>query len=159
MEVHGESNGGGIRKATKEYTAWLGMRNRCRNPRCKRAPYYSERGITMCERWESYVAFLEDVGRAPSQSAQLDRIDNARGYEPGNVRWASKSLQMQNRRGWGAAPHKGVGRHGRGWRAYINLAGTRINLGTFDTIEEATAARVAGELRYFGFTTPDKERR
>jgi len=28
----------------------------------------------------------------------MDRIDNSRGYEPGNVRWATRSEQMRNTR-------------------------------------------------------------
>lgn len=53
----------------------------------------------MCQEWrDSYEAFLEHVGRRPGPSFSLDRIDNDRGYEPGNVRWADKRTQRLNAR-------------------------------------------------------------
>jgi len=50
---------------------------------------------------EDYQAFSEYVlgqlGERPA-GMQLDRIDNEKGYVPGNLRWATKKQQMQNRR-------------------------------------------------------------
>jgi hypothetical protein len=45
-----------------------------------------------------FLDFLAHVGKKPSLKHSLDRIDNNRGYEPGNVRWATAKEQMQNRR-------------------------------------------------------------
>ena len=84
---------------TKEHRAWWHMRSRCLNPKHTDFAYYAGRGITVCERWRnSYALFLADVGRAPSPKHSLDRIDNNGNYEPGNVRWATWSEQMRNRR-------------------------------------------------------------
>ena len=63
------------------------MRERCNNPNNKDYPRYGGRGITVCEQWSRYANFIADMGLPPSPEAQLDRIDNDRGYEPGNVRW------------------------------------------------------------------------
>lgn len=80
-----------------EHRAWVHMRQRCSNPRKREWPHYGGRGIKVCEAWEqSFLAFYEDVGQRPSPKHSLDRINNDRGYEPGNVRWALQQQQVEN---------------------------------------------------------------
>ena len=94
---HGETG-------TYLHTAWMGARRRCRDESYPRWKDYGGRGITITDRWhDSYTAFRDDVlaeigGHPPGLT--LDRKDNDRGYEPGNVRWATRSEQQKNRRGW-----------------------------------------------------------
>jgi hypothetical protein len=83
---------------TPLWTVWQSMRQRCNNPGHKSFDAYGGRGIKVCERWDSFEAFQEDVGAHPGAGLQLDRIDNARGYEPGNVRWSTPAVQTRNRR-------------------------------------------------------------
>jgi hypothetical protein len=59
---------------------------------------YLERGICVCDGWNSFEAFFEDMGSKPSNEHTLERIDNDRGYEPGNVKWATRTEQQRNRR-------------------------------------------------------------
>jgi hypothetical protein len=69
---HGDVRNG---RHTKEYKAWTAMRYRCCQPAHPSYPQYGGRGITVCRRWQdSYVAFLEDMGRAPPDDS-LGRID------------------------------------------------------------------------------------
>lgn len=51
----------------------------------------------MCQRWDLYENFLADMGVRPARLI-LDRIDNDRGYEPGNCRWVDAELSARNRR-------------------------------------------------------------
>lgn len=80
------------------YPIWLHMRQRCLYPTCKEYKYYGARGITICERWDDFRSFVEDVGTKPSSLHSLDRKDNNGNYEPDNVRWATKKEQMNNTR-------------------------------------------------------------
>ncbi|KMO40978.1 hypothetical protein [Methylobacterium aquaticum] len=83
-----------------EYECWNNMLNRCLDQDHPSFKNYGGRGITVCRRWAgSFEAFYEDVGQRPSVEHSLDRINNERGYEPGNVRWATRREQMRNFRG------------------------------------------------------------
>lgn len=94
---HGEA---GRKGRTAEYQTWQGIIKRCTDPGSDSWEYYGGRGISVCDRWRaSFPAFLSDVGRRPSPQHSLDRYPNNDGnYEPGNVRWATRSEQMQNTR-------------------------------------------------------------
>ncbi len=78
---------------------------RCHNPRTINFANYGGRGITVCDAWrdseQGFARFLAELGPKPTRHHSLDRIDNDRGYEPGNVRWADKKTQSANRRPWG----------------------------------------------------------
>jgi hypothetical protein len=74
------------------------MNGRCTNPNNPRYEYYGGRGIAVCDRWRgSFENFLADVGERPP-GLTLERIDNNKGYEPGNVKWASWAEQALNKR-------------------------------------------------------------
>ncbi len=80
------------------HSVWRDMRNRCSNPRHQAYSCYGGRGILVCSRWDSFEAFVEDVGDRPSDRHQLDRIDNDGHYNPGNVRWVVCQANNRNKR-------------------------------------------------------------
>lgn len=82
---------------SKVYGVWEAMLDRCRNPSHPSYPAYGGRGITVCSEWHRFEAFLRDMGEKPANMS-LDRIDNSRGYEPGNCRWTDTKTQTRNRR-------------------------------------------------------------
>lgn len=84
---------------TPEYRSWCHMIDRCCNPRCTDYQNWGGRGITICDEWRgNFVFFYEHIGPRPSEAHTVDRIDNERGYEPGNVRWATRKEQARNMR-------------------------------------------------------------
>ena len=83
---------------TPEYRAWMSMRRRVSPGNKKMKALYSDRGITICARWDSFDNFLADMGKIPRPGWTLDREDNDKGYDRANCRWADCQTQAQNRR-------------------------------------------------------------
>lgn len=80
------------------YSTWIAMRTRCNNPRRDNSDRYIERGIKICERWNIFENFLEDMGERP-EGMTLDRWPNMNGdYGPDNCRWATPIEQARNTR-------------------------------------------------------------
>ena len=89
----------GVRgRSTPEYRAWAKMRERCSSPKAKQYKDYGGRGIRVCSSWESFAPFLAYVGLRPTPQHTLGRIDNDGNYEPGNVRWETRTEQARNKR-------------------------------------------------------------
>lgn len=99
---------------TVEYAAWSSMKTRCLNPNSQDYFRYGARGVTVYEPWvNDFVAFCMYMGHRPGASDSLDRFPNPEGnYEPGNVRWASKTEQNLNRRPTITGPTHGNFAHG-----------------------------------------------
>ena len=85
-------------RGTKLHNAWMNLRQRCRNKNSPAYRNYGGRGIGYDPAWDSFEVFCADVGQPPSPEHSLDRIDNFRGYEKSNVRWATRSDQSRNTR-------------------------------------------------------------
>ena len=75
---------------------------RCHNENSKKYAAYGGRGIRVCQQWrDDRGAFLQHVVTLPgwdNPDLEMDRTDNSRGYEPGNIRFVTKLVNNGNRR-------------------------------------------------------------
>jgi hypothetical protein len=101
--THGQARPG---KHTPEYRAFCGARNRCKYKNGKDYHSYGGRGIEF--RFTSVDQLIQCIGLRPTSKHSLDRFPNNDGhYEPGNVRWATKKEQANNRSRAIKCPHCG----------------------------------------------------
>ena len=130
------------------YSRWLSMTQRCTNPKHSSYKNYGGRGITICDEFKdfkSYVKYVESLDGYDPINKSLDRIDNNKGYEPGNLRWADNSTQIANQRFSGKGKNKYTGvnyskTHNR-WIARITYKGKTLLSKSFLTEEEAIEYR------------------
>lgn len=92
-----------VRRVRQRMTA---AKQRCDNPNCTSYKNYGGRGIKFLfpdiVRASDWV--IENIGFPPTPKHSLDRIDNDGNYEPGNLRWATRKEQADNRRAFKLGP-------------------------------------------------------
>lgn len=132
---HGESY-------TRLHSIWCGMKGRCLNN-----PRYIH--LTVCDEWQSYEAFREWAhANGYSETLEIDRKENSKGYCPDNCRWATRTQQMQNtglrKQNRKTSQYKGVQKmpllNSKPWRANGQQNGKPKHLGVFATEVEAAKA-------------------
>ncbi len=86
-----------------EYKLLRSIMDRCHNENCPQYERYGARGIQVFDLWRTdagaFCTYIRSVlGPRPSRKHSLDRKDNDRGYEPGNLKWSTNSEQTRNSR-------------------------------------------------------------
>ena len=137
------------RSRSPEYRVYQMAKDRCTNPNSQRWYTHGGRGIKFL--FNSFAEFMQALGPRLSDKHSLDRWPNNNGnYEPGNVRWATRSEQQKNK---GSYLH--YIRHGKGyywhkasqkWMIRIRDHGKTIYLG-LATTEDRARARYEAALK------------
>lgn len=84
-----------IKTYNKEYHAFHDAKQRCQNKKHRRFADWGGRGISVL--FSSFADFFSELGPCPT-GFTLDRINNDKHYEKGNVKWSSRSQQQHNKR-------------------------------------------------------------
>ena len=141
---------------TRLYMIWCDMKQRCCNPNDASYIDYGGRGIIVCDNWvsgfESFRNWAMENGY--SDDLTIDRIDVNGNYEPLNCRWATPSQQMQNTRMRKDNKSGVVGvswdKKARKWHVQISANRKNRNIGYYESLNDAMAARKAAEVKYWG---------
>lgn len=80
------------------YSNWRSMIARCHNHNAPAFAAYGGKGIAVAPAWHTFANFLADMGHRPTEKLSLERLDNSKGYAPGNVVWADRYTQAANRK-------------------------------------------------------------
>lgn len=80
------------------YVTWKNMRQRCTNPRATSYKYHGARGVKICDKWDDFWSFIDDMGSSYQEGLTLDRIDVNGDYCKENCRWATWKIQGNNKR-------------------------------------------------------------
>lgn len=78
-----------------------GILQRCLNPKHPSYHYYGGRGIGIdpsLKDWPDFVKYAMTLEGFDDPTLSTDRIDNSKGYAPGNIRFATPLTQVHNRR-------------------------------------------------------------
>jgi len=108
-----------IKSDMPEYITWKNMRSRCNRKPTGRGRDAKYQYITVCDRWDNFDNFLEDMGQKPSDKHTIERLDNTIGYTPDNCVWETLDKQARNhqKRKDNTSGVTGVVRYKYGYRA------------------------------------------
>ena len=83
---------------TPFYQVWRAMKMRCQNPSQKSYKDYGGKGISVCERWNKFESFYEDMWNTFEEGLTIERIDIFKNYSPENCKWIPRCQQNSNKR-------------------------------------------------------------
>lgn len=108
---------------------WAGIRRRCLNKNQKSYNRYGGRNIKICKRWLKFENFIKDMGEPPTPGLSIERIDNNKGYNKNNCKWATKREQSGNTSRNIIINYKGIKKCLKHWTDDLNIDYLRFKSG------------------------------
>lgn len=142
---------------SRQYIAWNSMISRCKYKDNSSFKNYGAKGIGVCDKWNTFEGFWEDMREGYADNLSIDRIDNNKGYFKENCRWATKTQQEQNKPGYikrrKYSEYKGLEANNQKtntWTVSITKDKSRIRIGNFHNEKEAAFVYDQLAMQLFG---------
>lgn len=110
------------------YARWKSMMARCYNKNASNYKYYGASGVSVCNEWHVYANFKKDMGECPNIKMTLDRIENSKGYQPSNCRWATQKEQNKNTSHCILITHQGKTQNITDWAHEIGMSANTLTM-------------------------------
>ena len=123
------------------------MKGRCYNKNNPSYSYYGERGIVIFREWldysHSFYDYCMTLDGWDNAALSIDRIDPNGNYEPGNIRFATNTVQANNKRlsKRNKTGYNGVTFSGKKIAVHVIVERKSTSLGLFTTMKDAVTAR------------------
>lgn len=136
---------------TRIYKIWSGIKNRCNNKKNCAYREYGGRGISVCNDWNSFEIFYNDMYESyvnhckefGEKNTTIDRIDNNGNYSKENCRWATYKEQGKNKRNNRLLTYRGETKTLSEWAKNFNILYntlfSRINIYDYDVEKALTS--------------------
>ena len=113
------------------YRTWADMKTRCGNSKNKAYRYYGAKGIKVCDRWQNFENFKDDMYTGylahekehGAKDTFIDRKDPKKDYSPENCRWATKVVQANNTSYNHIVEYKGIKMNTTQWAKKLGMTG------------------------------------
>lgn len=93
---------------TPEFSIWSRLKLACTNKNHPEYKKYGGAGVTFYKPWqEDFRKFYEEVGARPSENHTIYRIDETKGFEPGNCIWEERKGKARNKKNLIKVVYKG----------------------------------------------------
>lgn len=163
VKGHNKSCGCKLRKhnmaSSRIYGIWQNMKKRCQNENATFYEEYGGRGIKVCDKWQTFEGFYEDMKEGYADNLTLDRKDVDGDYTKENCRWVTIKKQMNNMRINHYVEYQGekysLSEFAEKHNLDYDLFRSRILRGF--SVEKAMEPKWVDEVSYNGETKPIRE--
>jgi len=134
------------------YQTWEDIIQRATNPKHKSYKNYGGRQIKICDEWrnniEKFIKYCETLPGWDDPNLTLDRINNNGNYEPGNLRFTTRSVQNSNQRPKANTGEKYISFHKKQKKFQVRkkINGKEKFFDSFKTLQEAIDCRTKNNL-------------